>query len=316
MKQLQLLVILSILIGLTACKQSKDTAKVTAAIENTFLEKEAIVKTPNKKLSKAFKDYWYAGDAEITSYALEQARYGEMRKGKAVLVFVTEPFLPEEQVKADQSSPANIPVLKLNKTKNYLTGIYPYSIMSSTFYPVYDNGHALKSSFSAQEWCGHVYAQLNNRAEQFEFTSHSYFQGEADQELTLNSVLLEDEIWNKIRINPNSLPLGDIVILPSLESVRVQHQQLKAQNAQAALVQEGTTSQYSLKYAETDRQLTITFETAFPHQILEWEETFISGYGTNAKRMVSKATKLKTLKSAYWRQNSNEFLSLRDSLQL
>ena len=86
-------------------------------------------------LSPEFKEYWYSGEAEITSYKLEQARYGELREGKAVLIFVTEPFLADKQVKANRSNPENIPVLKLNSTKKYLTGIYPYSIMSSSFYP-------------------------------------------------------------------------------------------------------------------------------------------------------------------------------------
>ncbi len=43
--------------------------------------------TPKKALSKNFKAYWYAGNAEITSYKLEQARYGELRQGKAVKIF-------------------------------------------------------------------------------------------------------------------------------------------------------------------------------------------------------------------------------------
>lgn len=43
-------------------------------------------------LSQEFKSYWYSNEAEITSYKLEQARYGEMRDGTAVLIYVTEPF--------------------------------------------------------------------------------------------------------------------------------------------------------------------------------------------------------------------------------
>ncbi|MDP1340568.1 hypothetical protein, partial [Klebsiella variicola] len=83
-------------------------------------------------------------------------------------------------VKADQPSETNIPVLKLNKTKNFITGIYPYSIMSSVFFPLEEISHALKISTSVQEWCGHTYTQLNNR-NKFEIKSHSYFEGEADQ---------------------------------------------------------------------------------------------------------------------------------------
>ncbi len=40
--------------------------------------------------SQDFNDYWYDGKAEITSYKLEQARYGELHEGYVVLVFVTE----------------------------------------------------------------------------------------------------------------------------------------------------------------------------------------------------------------------------------
>ncbi|MGB2691994.1 MAG: septum formation inhibitor Maf, partial [Thermodesulfobacteriota bacterium] len=42
--------------------------------------------------SEEFKAYWYDGKAEITSYKLEQARYGELHEGYAVMVFVTEDF--------------------------------------------------------------------------------------------------------------------------------------------------------------------------------------------------------------------------------
>ena len=134
-------------------------------------------KTPEKtitlrNLSKEFKEYWYSGEAEITSYSLLQERYGEIREGTAVNVFVTEDFLPEEQVKANNASEKNISVMKLNQMKNFNTGIYPYSIMGSTFSPITNSGHALKVSAGVQEWCGQVYMQLNNR-ENFEIESHS-----------------------------------------------------------------------------------------------------------------------------------------------
>ncbi|GAL73363.1 hypothetical protein [Jejuia pallidilutea] len=127
-------------------------------------------KKPAQPLSQQFKDYWYAGTAEISSYELNQARYGENREGTAVLIYVTEDFLPEIQVKANNQNTTNIPILKLNATKNFNTGIYPYSIMQSTFYPVANNQHALKVSSSMQEWCGQMYAQLNNK-EKFNIAS-------------------------------------------------------------------------------------------------------------------------------------------------
>ncbi|MEO0573581.1 MAG: septum formation inhibitor Maf [Bacteroidota bacterium] len=303
-----------LIVAIEACTENRNQAK-TLAVNTVTEEGSTNEKLPRQPLSKEFRSYWYAGDAEITSYKLEQARYGEIREGKAVLIYVTEPFLPEVQVKANRSNPSNIPVLKLNKTKKYLTGIYPYSIMGSTFYPVHDNQHALKTSLSVQEWCGHVYSQLNNR-ETFEFTSHSYFEGEADQKLNLDKAILEDEIWNKVRIHPEGLPQGEISIIPSLEYFRVQHHPVQAYSATASLQTNDGISSYVIDYKDTKRKLTLKFSSEFPYQILSWEEEFKSGFGENAKNFVSKGTKLKTLKTPYWRQNSNKFIGLRDSLAL
>ena len=127
-----------------SCGEPKASTDTLALNKNTGTSE----KRPRKPLSQEFKAYWYSGEAEITSYALKQPRYGQIRKGHAVLIYVTEPFSAQKQVKADNPDASNIPVLKLNSTKKYLTGIYPYSLMSSTFYPVHDNGHALKVSFS------------------------------------------------------------------------------------------------------------------------------------------------------------------------
>lgn len=294
-----------------SCKENLPEHKnVLVASNNTELPS-----TPKKTLSKDFKDYWYAGSAEITSYDLEQARYGELRKGKAVKIYVTEPFLKDKQVKADGSNPDNVPVLKLNATKNYLTGIYPYSIMTSTFYPVHDNSHAIKVAFSSQEWCGQVYAQLNNR-EKFQINSHSYFETEADEDIVLDKLDLEDEIWNRIRIDPSALPIGDFKMIPSLEYIRLTHKELKGYKANGNLVTKDGMSSYEISYPELGRTLTINFTEMFPFSIENWTDSFKSGYGTSAQTLTSTATKIKRLKTPYWRQNGNKDLSLRDSLGL
>lgn len=296
---------------IVGCKKENNTKASSDAATSTKMKEQP----PRNPLSEDFKGYWYAGEAEITSYDLKQARYGELRDGKAVLIYVTEPFLPQQQVKANNSNPENVSVLKLNATKKFLTGIYPYSIMSSTYYPVYDNRHALKSSLSVQEWCGHVYSQLNNR-EQFEFTSHSYFEGEADQAFSMEKAILENEIWTKIRINPENLPVGDISIIPSLEFLRLSHQKIKAYNANAQLSSKDGLTTYSISYPELERNLLVKFTTDFPYSIESWTEEFKSGFGADAKRMTTSATKIKSLKTAYWQQNDNNNLILRDSLGL
>ncbi len=298
------------LLLISSCSEKKSVNKQEATTKEQKAESP-----PEKPISEAFKTYWYAGEAEITSYKLQQARYGETRDGEAVLIYVTEPFLPEIQVKADASHSDNVPVLKLNTTKNYLTGIYPYSIMTSTFYPVHDNQHAIKVAFSSQEWCGQVYAQLNNR-EQFDVMSHSYFESEADQNLKLEKTILENEIWNKIRIDPANLPVGAFDVIPSMEYIRLSHKELKAYKANLTLSTTEGMSTYEINYPELERTLKINFSTDFPHAIQGWSETASSGFGENAKQMTSTATKMKTLKTPYWQQNGNKDLSLRDSLGL
>ncbi|MEO2100234.1 MAG: septum formation inhibitor Maf, partial [Flavobacteriaceae bacterium] len=120
-------------------------------------------KSSSIALSQDFKQYWFDGTAEISSYTLDQSRYGQPRDGSAILIYVTEDFLPLEQVKANQKSEHTQSVLKLNRTKKFLTGIYPYSIMTSIFSRLGQSKPLVKTTTSIQEWCGQAYLQLNRR---------------------------------------------------------------------------------------------------------------------------------------------------------
>src|SRR5690606_28808422 len=228
-KTLFFLLIFNVFTGCNSSEEKGDSTPISS--KNEELKSET-----QRNISNEFKNYWYGGKAEITSYSLMQERYGEIREGTAVNIFVTEDFLPEVQVKANNFSEENISVLKLNQMKNFNTGIYPYSIMSSTFSPIAHSGHPLKVSSGVQEWCGQVYMQLNNR-DNFEIESHSYFEGEADQKLSLPKTWVENEIWNLIRINPEELPTGDIMIVPSFEYLRLRHKEIKQHSAFASLKQ-------------------------------------------------------------------------------
>jgi hypothetical protein len=250
-----------------------------------------------KKDSK-FNAYWYQGKAEITSYELTQARYGEIHQGTAVHIFVTEDFLPEKQVKADSKNAKNVPVLKLNIAKKFVTGMYPYSLMTSTFSPIDLNQQAIKVSFSSQEWCGNTFAQLNNRAN-FDIDFHSYFESDADREKTLKKNILENELWNQLRISPENLPVGNLDIIPSFEFLALNHQKIKAYIAEASLTKKGNFIMYTIKYPELKRTLTIAATKDFPYTIESWEETITK----RGKTLTTKAEKIKTIQSAYWRKN-------------
>ena len=282
--------------------------------ETSTVTSKSTKQTPTQKAqptSKAFNDYWYAGNAELTSFELEQARYGEIHKGKAVLVYVTEDFNPVKQVKADQQRANNVPILKLNATKKFYTGIYPYSVMTSTFYPVANNQHAMKVSFSMQEWCGHVFMQLNNR-EQFQLDSYSYFERESDQQITLDKTIVEDELWTKLRISPSQLPVGTYQIIPSFELIRMRHISVKAYSATTTLEASGEISSYTITYPDLNRTLEIQFKTSFPHDVLGWTETI----GSSSRKLTTKAKRINQLKTAYWSKNSVKDSILRKELGL
>jgi len=284
-----------LLILLTGCKGAPD---------DDFL-------LSDRKVSEEFKSYWFNGEAEVTSYKLIQSRYGESREGTAMLVYVTEDFLPDAQVKANAKSDITIPVIKLNATKNFNTGIYPYSIMQSTFYPLEGTSSALKISASIQEWCGHVYIQLNNKDE-FKLVSHSYFEGEADKKMRLPKTYLENEVWTQLRIDPNLLPTGEISMIPSFEYLRLDHQEIKAYPAMAEFYQDGEWSVYKISYPVLKRELKIYYSNFAPFKIQQWiEETEVNGklYSTSAKKM-------EEIKSDYWNKKSNNDLHLREQLNL
>lgn len=282
------------------------------SVSETRASKTKIQKS--RTISEQFKEYWYSGQAEITSYQLQQERYGEIREGVAVNIFVTEDFLTDVQVKASSAVENSISVLKLNQTKNFNTGIYPYSIMTSVFSPITEKTHALKVSTGVQEWCGQVYWQLNNR-NSFEIQSHSYFEGEGDQKTSLAKTWLESELWNLVRINPEELPTGDLQVIPSFEYLRFAHKEVQAQAAFASLKQGDSVTIYTLNYPGLQRQLTLFFKSTFPYSIEKWEEVSAS-HQNDTHRLHTTAIKLTSLKTDYWNQNKNEFSHLRDSLLL
>lgn len=267
---------------------------------------------------QTFRQYWYQGKAELTRYALQQARYGEIHQGDAVLIFVTEPFLKDQQVKLEHGESKNaISVLKLNFTRKFFTGVYPYSLMTSVFTPVDLNGQrTLKVTSTTQEWCGQTYTQLNLRNNRYHGVLRSYFQDEGDLELDVDATWLEDDLWTRIRIAPDALPTGEIRLVPGLQTVRLRHLSLKPETAIAALQQKDSTSVYTVEYKTFQRRLKIEFERKFSYAILSWEETGPGGFGPNAPTLTTKGVRTHTLFTDYWNKHTVGDAPLRRQLGL
>ena len=257
-----------------------------------------------------FRQYWYQGKGELTRYSLEQARYGEIHKGESVLIFVTEPFLKTKQVKLESGKSEDaVSVLKLNLTKKFYTGIYPYSLMTSVFSPVdFQKYRTLKVSSSTQEWCGNTFSQLNFKNNTYEALIRSYFEEEGDQNITVKGTWLEDEIWTRIRLAPETLPVGNFEVIPGLQFVRLGHVDLKVEPATAEKKSEGNTEIYTLQYKNLKRALTIRYDKAFPHIIQSWEE--------KSQSLTTRAVRTKTIMLDYWNKNGVADAPFRKQLGL
>lgn len=283
-------------LGLSGCREK--SGKVTHLYEST-----------------AFNAYWHAGKAEINSYNLSQSRYGENRRGKAVLIFVTEDLSRKRQVKLDDPSQGNkVNVLKLNFIKKFITGIYPYSMMLSVFTPTdrEKDPSSVKATMSSQEWCGQVYTQLNLRGNRYAVRSHSYFEQEADEQFSVKQALLEDELWNFIRLDQEHLPVGEMKVVPGLFYSRLNHAGLALQSAIGERSESDSSYTYKLAFPEYERTLLIHYQKSFPFRILGWEES----WKEKGKVMTTTARLDKTLYTDYWTKNKSEFTYLRDSLNL
>lgn len=289
---------------------------------DTVFGAQLTVSPPGKA---AFQDYWYPNGAEISRFALDQSRYGELHEGDAVLVFVTEPMNPKLLVKADRSRPENIPVLKLNSTRKFQTGVYPYSVMTSVFAPVDAQAFPLplKISFSAQEWCGHVYGQMNLRDGRYDIQEHSYFEAEADRKYAVPGLVSEDALWTLIRIAPESLPVGTFEMIPGMLHSRFAHTPMAAQEVSGALDDTDRKSAegrklaaYTVRFTDSGRTLTIFFEREFPFRIDGWRETSRDTAHFGGRVLTTEARRTHLLMLDYWTRHGNADRQLLDRLGL
>ena len=234
-----------------------------------------------------FWAHWGDGKAELNGYALKQPRYGTVRTGTSVLIFVTEDFSDTLRVKADPGKhPASdvYPVLKLNAGRRFSTGIYDYSVMTSAFLRVARGWPVAKVSFSSQEWCGHVWHQVVPRGGKLAGLFHSYFDGEADgaDDLALpKDGVFEDALpvllrgWNGEYLKPGES--RTVPFLPSLLWARLNHKPLawttatiaRAANTRPVTVPAGRFDVIAYTVQIPDgRTLSFEIESASPHRLI------------------------------------------------
>jgi hypothetical protein len=266
------------------------------------------------QFSGTFWSYWGDGKAELNRYETTQNRYGADRKVEEIFIYVTEPFNLEKQVKADSYNPDNknhAQIFKLNRIKDFQTGIYDYNMMTSTFTAIdpfqingtqFSKGEVVKVAFSAHDWCSHVFHQLNRRSNGIESSSYSYFESESDKKQVLpveENTFYVDNLFIDVRELIKEMPQGEITLYQSLENARLSHTPLSIQTATI----EKSDRKYNFNGIETHVTSTSIFsknetwiflvEKEYPKKILYYE------YSKDNKIM-SSGTLHKSIRLPYW----------------
>jgi len=262
--------------------------------------------------------YWYQGKAEVNSYDLQQERYGTIRQGHVILIFVTEDFLTDKQVKNESNtSIQSTLVLKHNLIRRFTTGLYDYSIMTSVFSPLYNisKPNALKITTTLQDWCGTSSVQLNKKDNNWNVSLRSYFEKENDQDYNIDNVYTEDELLNLIRIAPGKLPTGEVNIVPMTQSALMLHWPIKATSVKAWLKEYKEDDfkgkklrSYTLEFTALNRSISYIFESESPYKIVGWKEIF---NGKDGKLLTTLAKLHNTSMEAYWIENKPEYIKMR-----
>ncbi|MES2519461.1 MAG: hypothetical protein V4585_15210 [Bacteroidota bacterium] len=230
---------------------------------------QPVVQNSNQEVNATFKRYWEMQGTEISQFVLQQ---DSINLGDVTLSFSLENF--EKQ--APQES-----IQMLTTTINHKSTDYKYSMTTLSFVPLnlLLRPHAQEVSSSIQEMKGTELLKLQIAPKSYAVTIEGNLIKKGEEHIALSKTNIEDEIWAKIRLNPEALPKGEIEIIPSLSYWNTIHKIPEVLSATAELKgYEGREfigkklKIYSLNYPDLKRNLSIIFEGDFPFQIVGWQE--------------------------------------------
>ena len=271
---------------------------------------------PAARFGDDFWSHWGDGQAELASYDLIYARYGAERRGTFEDISATEIYTHALRVKADPGNHPDsdtYPVMKLNLVEDFPTGVYDYNLMTSTFVSLVERdghprGHVTKLSHSMQEWCGHAWIQWITGPQALDYTLHSYFDGEADQQRRFEApegFTSEDAVllWARELAGPFLAPGGSATrpMFTAAKQARTEHHDPtfdavtyhRAADPTSITVPAGTFEVEERWITRGGQELwRVWTEAAAPHRIVRWE----NAHGQRAEMIASQ-------RMPYWHLN-------------
>ncbi len=264
---------------------------------------------PRAGASDAFWEAWGDGRAELSGYRMTVTRYGAPRPAELALIYVTEPHDRRSWIKDDGAEGRNrVEVLKLNQNVEFMTGIYPYSVMTSIFAPVepwFDEPFTpVRVTHAVQEWCG-AYSHLVWPAPgRFRSLRLSYFEHEGEtlgETRVARGTLYEDALLIQLRELDGPFADGgdwEGELVPELWRLRTGHRGTEPVAARI-IRDEGTWDHAGTEVAVTrftleagDYRRVFRVERDAPRRILSWE----TSTGESAELIA-------TERLAYWELN-------------
>ena len=271
-----------------------------------------------------FYTHWGDGRAELSSYRIDQPRYGESREAYGVMIFVTEDLNAGTGIKVESptSAAGRVYVLKLNNVLKFTTGIYDYSVMTSIFSAVEPGAgtepfEPWKVNLTSQEWCGHVFEEVRVGADSLRGDLNSYFERDGRQQWRLQRPAAfesEDNLLIRIReLKGEWMKTGEarqFQLLPGLWKIRsgeaprkLVHatltkggvEEIDAGGVRAAAVR------WTWGYGHG--QTVVWVEQAAPRRILAWRDS-----GGSSGEL------LNTLRVPYWELQANSDGTYRQQL--
>jgi len=258
-------------------------------------------------------DYWFDGTAEVNRYSLKQNRYQEIHEGSAVVIYVTEDFLVNKQVKNERyAGGESVKVLKRIEQRKFPTGIYDYTIYSSAFITYEENPLTLKITGSTQEWCGTSFLQLNAKGKTYAVEQRSYFESEADRSFVIDRAVTEEWIFTTLRLNPEKLTIGNFNIIPSNLVLQMKHHEIAPYSAVGKFEKYSgkefsgkDVGVYQFDIPAISRKVRIYFENKSPYVILGWNDAYPSAFDKEIRTTTARL--IKSEKSDYWNKNHSKF---------
>ena len=258
-------------------------AKKATIFQQESKPKVEVILPINQENNKIFSDYWKNGKIETTKYELKE---DSISVGEGSLTFNIDYV---EGVNKNDS----IQVLHSDFTGKIHKENYDYSAMTSVYLPLNLTlrPHAMKVINSVQEPAGNSFLALSQIPKSYEIESKNTFKEKIKEHFIVERKNLEDELWAKIRMNPNDLPTGDIEIIPSFaywQSVRKSPNIYEAKAELKDYIGTEFTGKklqiYTLDYPDLKRNLSIVFEADFPFRIVGWKRVGDGKVAVGVKR--------------------------------